>query len=128
MLENSKDILYIVISFCIIWVTAFICYMFYYAARILKNVNTIVEEFRLRLQRITDTINSIQDKVEGIVSLLGMARETTGGMVKNFITKKARDFMDDKVEDFGDIAKDAVDKAMAVAQKKVKKVAKKMKK
>jgi len=71
MLENSKDILYIVISFCIIWVTAFICYMFYYAARILKNVNTIVEEFRLRLQRITDTINSIQDKVEGIVSLLG---------------------------------------------------------
>ncbi|HRY36832.1 MAG TPA: hypothetical protein P5230_03080 [Candidatus Magasanikbacteria bacterium] len=128
MLENSKDILYIVISFCIIWLTAFLCYTFYYAAMILKNVNTIVEEFRLRLQRITDTINSIQDKIEGISSLLGMAKETAGGMVKNFITKKARNFMDDKVDDFGDIAKDAVDRAMEVAQKKVKKVAKKMKK
>lgn len=128
MLENSKDILYIVISFCIIWVTVFLCYVFYYVARILRNVNTIVEEFRLRLQRITDTINSIQEKVEGIASIIGMAKETAGGMVKNFITKKARDFMDDKVDDFGDIAKEAVDRAMEVAQKKVKKVAKKMKK
>ncbi len=127
MLENSKDILYIVISFCIIWVTVFLCYVFYYVARILRNVNTIVEEFRLRLQRITDTINSIQEKVEGIAGIIGMAKETAGGMVKNFITKKARDFMDDKVDDFGDIAKDAVDRAMEVAQKKVKKVAKKMK-
>ena len=128
MLENSKDILYIVISFCIIWVTVFLCYVFYYVARILRNVNTIVEEFRLRLQRITDTINSIQEKVEGIASIIGMAKETAGGMVKNFITKKARDFMDDKVDDFGNIAKDAVDRAMEVTQKKVKKVAKKMKK
>jgi len=128
MLDNSKDILYIVISFCIIWVTVFICYMFYYAARILKNVNSIVEEFRLRLQRITETINSIQEKVEGIASIIGMAKETAGGMVKNFITKKARNFMDDKMDDFGDVAKDAVDRAMEAAQKKVKKVAKKMKK
>lgn len=128
MLENSKDILYIVISFCIIWVTVFLCYVFYYVARILRNVNTIVEEFRLRLQRITDTINSIQEKVEGIAGIIGMAKETAGGMVKNFITKKARNFMDDKMDDFGDVAKDAVDRAMEAAQKKVKKVAKRMKK
>ena len=128
MLENSKDILYIVISFCIIWLTAFLCYTFYYAARILKNVNTIVEEFRLRLQRITDTINSIQDKIEGISSIMGMAGDTAGGFVKNFINKKAKSFMNDKMDDFGDIAKEAVDKAVDAAGKKMKKVAKKMKK
>jgi CheY-specific phosphatase CheX len=128
MLENSKDVLYIVISFCIIWLTAFLCYTFYYAARILKNVNSIVEEFRLRLQRITDTINSIQDKVEGIMNIVGMVKETTGGLVKNFITKNAKGMMNDKMDDFGDIAKDAVDRAVNAAGQKMKKVAKKMKK
>ena len=128
MLENSKDILYIVISFCIIWLTAFLCYTFYYAARILKNVNSIVEEFRLRLQRITETINYIQDKVESISSLLGMAGETAGGFVKSFINKKAKGYMNDKMDDFGDIAKEAVDRAVNSAGQKMKKVAKKMKK
>lgn len=128
MLENSKDILYIVISFCIIWTTFFLCYMFYYAARILKNVNTIVEEFRLRLQKITETINSIQEKVEGISGILGMASDTAGGFVKKFIDKKAKIFVNDKMDDFGDMAKEAVNKAVNAAEKKVKKVVKKMKK
>lgn len=127
MIETSKDILYLVISFCVLWVTVFLCWMFYYVTKILKNTNQIVEEFRMRLQTLTEAINYIRGKVENISSLMTLATEGVGGFAKKFVTKKAKDWMDSSSTRVNDAAKDAVEKAVEATARKMKKMASKIK-
>ncbi len=135
MFETSKDVLYIVLSFCIIWVTVFLCWMFYYVTRILRNTSEIVEEFRVRLQVLLEAVNYIRSKVEVISSLMTAATEGATGLVKNFVSKKAKECSyhamkkaDYKTTGFDRAAKAAVDKAVAATAEKMKKTAKVIKK
>ncbi len=125
---ESKDILYLVISFCVVWVTVFVCWTFYYVMRLLRNANTIVEEFRIRLQALTDTINYVRGKVEHISGLMTLMSGGVSGLVKRVVTKKANDWLDDKAEDFNDAAKNAVDKAVEATAKKMKRTTSKIRK
>lgn len=128
MLETSKDILYIVIAFCILWVTIFLCWVFYYVARILKNTSQIVEEFRSRLQLLTDALNYVKGKVENIHNLLNLAGGGLAGAVKDIVSRKAKDFIGRSSKTFDTAAKEAVDKAVEATAKKMKKVSKNLKK
>jgi len=124
MFETSKDILYIVIAFCVLWVTVFLCWMFYYVAQLLRSANQIVEEFRVRLQTLTDAINGIRNKVEIMHNLFTVATSGVGGLVKRAVTKKAKEWVDKGSDNFNEVAKDAVDRAVKATAKKMKKVSK----
>ncbi len=125
---SSKDILYLVISFCILWTTVFLCWVFYYVARILKNTSQIVEEFRVRLQGLSDAVNYVRGKVEHMTSLMGAMTTGVGGFVKKAVTRKAHEWVDGKTNKFNAAAKEAVDRAVDLTSKKMKKAAKRLKK
>ena len=91
MLVNTKDILYLVISFCIIWATFFLCWTLYYFMRILRNANTIVEEFRVRLQTLSEAIDYIRGKVENMSSLMTLAGSGVTGFIKRAAERKAKE-------------------------------------
>lgn len=122
MLFTSKDILYIVISFCILWVTVFLCWMFFYAIRILKNASKIAEEFRVRLQSLTESINHVKNRVEQISNLMTFAAEGATGLVKKVVSRKAEEWLDRGAESANKTAKEAVNKAVESAAKKIKKI------
>ncbi len=124
MFQNSKDILYLVISFCVLWVTFFLCWTFYYFVRLLRNANQIVEEFRIRLQTLLDTVNHIRSKVEGLSNLMTLFTDGAGGLAKKIITRKAHDWLDDSSEKFNNSAKAAVAKAVEETARKMKKATK----
>ncbi len=131
MFESSKDILYVVLSFCILWVTVFLCWMFYYAGKILKDAARIVEEFRMRLQLLTETINYVRGKVENISSLLTLATSGAAGLVKKVMNKKIDEWseggaekMNEASEKVNEYAKEAVDKAVAATAKEMNKMSK----
>ena len=126
MLANSQDILYLVISFCILWVTVFLCWMLYYLMRILRNANQIVEEFRVKLQVLTDTINYVRGKVEHISGLMTLLTEGVAGFVKKTVVNKASEWLEGREENFNDAAKAAVGKAVEATAKKIKKTAHKI--
>jgi len=128
MIENSKDILYIVISFCILWATAFLCWMFYYAGRVLKNTNQIIEEFRIRLQALSDAVSFIHEKVDDISEVMKGVFRGAGVIVKDAVKAKAKAWMEKQSGNFNRNAKDAVDKAVEATASGMKRMAKKMKK
>ncbi len=127
-LENSKDILYLVIAFCILWITVFLCWMFYYTARILRNASQIIEEFRVKLQNLMESINHIRNKVEGLSSLFSLGTDGIAGYAKKFATKHAKKAVDKGTSAMNKTAKDAVDKAVKSTASSIKKVTKKIKK
>jgi hydrogenase maturation factor HypE len=124
MFESSKDVLYIVISFCIIWVAVFLCWMFYYAGKILKNTNQIIEEFRVRLQSLADAIGYIQEKVEFMSLAMNSVFKGVGNTIKDAAIKKAKKWVEKKTDNCEEAAKEAVEKAVEEAGKKIKKITK----
>lgn len=128
MFETSKDILYLVISFCVLWTTVFLCWMFYYVMRLLRNTNQIVEEFRVRLQSLTEAINYIRGKVEHMSGLMSLITDGAAGLVKNVISRKTAQWSEKGTEKFNEAAKEAVSKAVNATAKKMEKVAKKIRK
>lgn len=128
MFENSRDILYLVISFCVLWVTFFLCWMFYYLMRLLRNANEIVEEFRVRLQALTEAINYIRGKVEHMSGLITLLSEGASGLVQKVIAKKTNDWINTGSDKINKSAKEAVAKAVAETAKKMKTASRAMKK
>lgn len=127
MFTNSRDVLYLVISFCVVWVTFFLCWMFYYLMRLLRNANEIVEEFRVRLQALTEAINYIRGKVEHMSGLLTLITEGATGLVQKVIAKKTNEWVETGSTKINKTAKEAVAKAVAATTKKMKKATKAIK-
>lgn len=127
MFTNSRDVLYLVISFCVVWVTFFLCWMFYYLMRLLRNANEIVEEFRVRLQALTEAISYIRGKVEHMSGLLTLITEGASGLVQKVIAKKTSEWVETGSTKINKTAKEAVAMAVAATTKKMKKATKAIK-
>lgn len=128
MIESSKDILYLVIAFCVLWVTVFLCWMLYYVMKILKNASQIIEEFRSRLQVLTEAIDYLRGKVENIHALLSVASGGVAGAVKSMVASKAKEWMDVGSQRASKAAKEAVEKAVEATTKKMKKTTRNLQK
>ena len=126
--ESSKDILYLVIAFCVIWITVFVCWMFYYVMRLLRNTNDMVEELRTRLQSLLEGVNYLRGKMEHITGLLTLVTEGATGLVKKVVAKKAKEWVDGGLDQADGAAKAAVDRAVAATAEKMHKAAKKFRK
>ncbi len=128
MIITPQDVLYLVIAFCVIWVTVFVCWTFYYLMRILRTTNQIVDEFRTRLQTLLETINYVRGKVDHMSSLMTLATGGVTELLKKVVTKKAKQWVDDGTDDINEAAKEAVDRAVAATAKKIKKTTSKLRK
>lgn len=88
MLENSKDLLYIVLSFSVLWLTVFLCWLIYYLVSILRSANEMVEELRERFRGIEEAIRSIRDRMEHATSTLSFVSEGVMRLIQYFISRK----------------------------------------
>lgn len=122
-LESTKDILYLVIAISIVWITVFMCWMFYYMAKILRNANQIVEEFRVKLQTLTEAIQHVKKRIEQMSDLMTLGTNGVSGLLKKVATRKAKNFINKNSEKVNKVAKAAVKKAVKAAKKQIKKTA-----
>lgn len=95
MLESSQDLLYIVLALAILWITVFLCWLLYQAARVLKNANRIVESLMNKLEIITDAVEFMKHKVDNLTSGVGTLQRLLGGAIERFIMSKVSKKMND---------------------------------
>jgi len=90
MLETSKDVLYIVLSFCLLWLTAFLCWALFYLTRLLKQTNEMVTELRAKITEITDALLKMKEKLESGFQVVGLMADGLKSVVK-YLGKKKND-------------------------------------
>ena len=88
MLNTSLDLFYIVLALCIVWITIFLCYLMYHAGRVLRNANKIVESLMDKLELISQAVNFIQQKVDGLSGHMGKVSGMVAGLVEKMIMNK----------------------------------------
>jgi len=62
------EILYIVLSFCVLWLSAAMFWLIWQVANILKSVNSFLDEAKHTLEKIENSISAIRDRVEHMTS------------------------------------------------------------
>jgi len=88
MLETSKDVLYIVLSFCLLWLTAFLCWALFYLTRLLKQSNELVTETREKLEEFFSYLEDLKEKVASGVKVAGLVVDALKSVAKHVGRKK----------------------------------------
>lgn len=67
---ESKDILYMVLAFCALWFTAFLCFALYHVATFMKRMQELSRHAREKFDELMQSVNVIRMKIEGHVSAI----------------------------------------------------------
>lgn len=70
-LESSKDILYLVIAFSVLWLTAFLCWALYYVISILRDTADLIEDVKNKLDALENAVTGMKERMSKSVSALG---------------------------------------------------------
>lgn len=99
------EILYIVLSFCALWLTAAAFWFLWQLAQILKNVNDTISDARDKMHKMEKALTGIKEKFDRASSLVGLGANTAAKVVEYAIEKQ----------------KQVMEKKEATAKKSVKK-------
>jgi len=97
MINSSQDLLLIILSFCVLWFTVFLCWLLYQAAKVLRNANNIIENVTAKLELISDAVHYIQDKIDGISSNVGVVGKMASGLFEKLVIGKLSSKFEEKL-------------------------------
>lgn len=90
MLEY-KDVLYIVLAFCALWFTAFLCWFLWQIAIVVKRINDVLSEMKSAITRVEQALIGIKGRFEHGTSHLGKMSDHVKQAVSKFASKLGED-------------------------------------
>jgi hypothetical protein len=88
MLNNSLDLLYIIIAFCLLWFTLFVCWWLFYLILIIRNVYLITHGIRKKLKAIEEISLQAKDRFEKTAAYIDLAADGLGKIIGYVKEKK----------------------------------------
>lgn len=85
MFSSGQDLLFIVLSLCILWFTVFLCWLLYQAARVLRNANRMVEHALEKLELIADAMKFVRERVEKITGSMGTMTTMVASLAEKLV-------------------------------------------
>ena len=86
--NSLQQLLYLVLSICIVWATVFLCWLLYQAGKVLKNTNKIMDSVIEKLEDISDAVTFMQSKMEHVSKHMSSMTGLLGGVVEKFVVSK----------------------------------------
>jgi hypothetical protein len=86
-LESSKDILFLVLAFCALWFTAFVCWALYYLISILRDASRTVHDIREKIHAIDEAVRAVRERIENSFGSFG-AVATGVRMLGSYLMKR----------------------------------------
>lgn len=71
-IENSKDLLYLVLAFCILWLTVFVSWLLYYAIALARDAESLVRQVRGAIEKVDSLANAVHAKMERSATSLSL--------------------------------------------------------
>lgn len=73
VIASSKDILFVVLAFCALWFTFFVCWALWYVIGMLRDASRIMREIHEKIAAIDRAISAVREKVESSFGSFGVA-------------------------------------------------------
>ena len=95
---SPLEILYLVLSFCVLWFTAAVFWFFWQLATILRNVNATIADARDKMHKIEQALSGIREKFDRASSLVGLGANTAAKAVE-YVLEKKKKIMEDALKE-----------------------------
>jgi hypothetical protein len=103
MLETSKDLLYVTLAFCLLWLTIFLSWLTYYFISIMRDVSRLTGRITSIVERVDGITRTIHEKFESGAATFSVAataiKEVVGWAMKERAAKAAASSRRRKHED-----------------------------
>ena len=83
------DILYIVLAFCVLWLSAAFFWLIWQVATILRNINQTIAEAREKLALIEKALTAMKERFEKMTTVGSVVIEGVKQLIAYAATKKA---------------------------------------
>ncbi len=90
MLETSKDLLLVVLAFCILWFTVFVCWGLYYFIAILRNFSKVTSSIREKLETVDKILKLVKEKLEKGSNQVAIIADSVIKLVGFFMEKQGK--------------------------------------
>jgi len=64
MIETSKDLLYVVLAFCVLWLTVFLSWLLYYVISIMRDAESLVRQIKGAVEKVDHLAHAVREKFE----------------------------------------------------------------
>jgi hypothetical protein len=64
MIETSKDLLFIILAFCILWLTIFLSWLLYYVISIVRDAESLVRQIKGAVEKVDHLAHTVREKFE----------------------------------------------------------------
>jgi len=64
MISETKDILYLILAFCVLWFTIFVCWLLYYFIAIMREARGMTKDVRSQINRFLSAFDTLKEKFE----------------------------------------------------------------
>jgi 20S proteasome alpha/beta subunit len=88
MLETSKDLLFVILAFCFLWLTVFMCWALYYIVVMLKNFSRMTISVREKLELADKILKLVHEKLESGSNHVAVIAESVIKMVGFLMDKQ----------------------------------------
>jgi hypothetical protein len=68
---EAKELFFIVLAFCVLWLTVFMCWGIYQFSVFVKRANDLLAELRHQVERVERAINGVKSKFDAGTMHLG---------------------------------------------------------
>lgn len=80
-ISSSQDIFFLVLAFCILWLTIFLAWMMYYAIAAVKQIYEVINQLKKKLNTIDELVMFIKEKFSSSASYLSFIVSGLGKLV-----------------------------------------------
>ncbi len=81
MIETSKDVLFVVLAFCALWLTIFLSWLLYYLIALLRDTETVVKQVKGVVEKVDSLQHAVHDKFERSAASLTLIASTVKELV-----------------------------------------------
>lgn len=85
MLETSQDLLFVVLTVCVVFLTIFLCLALFYLIKLLKQTNETVTEVKEKIAQVTNVFSLL--KTSALTSVIKKVVEFAKNLMQNKTTK-----------------------------------------
>jgi hypothetical protein len=84
LISDSQDILFLVLAFCALWLTAFLVWFLYYAVMTFKQTYQSVKQIKEKIQALDEIIKIVKGRLTSTFSYLNLIAISIKKMIELF--------------------------------------------
>ena len=90
LIETSKDLLFVVLAFCVLWLTVFLSWLLYYVIALARDAESLVRQIKGAVEKVDSLAHAMHDKMERSAASLTLIAQAVKELIVWGIQEKAK--------------------------------------